>query len=405
MKLDEVVEESKDEIVEFLKQLIRIPTENPPGLNYDKIVNVLRDKLEQFGYKTEIIEGDKEYVKFGSGNRPNLVGYLGNGNVRIAFNGHYDVVPAGEGWSVNPYEGVERDGKVFGRGASDMKSGIVAQIYAVEMLKRAKLLPSNVKIIQTFVPDEETVGNKNAGTYCLREIYKNNADYVIFTEPTGPDNICNGHRGAIWAIVKVYGKKSHGGFPQLGIDAVKAVAIMIERLYASIPNITSKYSIMPEAGKKPSILVGTVKCGTWVNTVADYCEFSIVRRLIPEERIDEVRESILRILREVSDETGVRFNYDEFYAVDTVVSEDKELTEALKKGIKEIRGVDAITVLSAGTFDIRFTISEGIKSINYGPGRIEVAHASDEFVYVKDLLDSIKVLGRLILNIANKSSS
>ncbi|ACP49251.1 acetylornithine deacetylase orsuccinyl-diaminopimelate desuccinylase [Sulfolobus islandicus Y.N.15.51] len=403
MILDEIVEASKDEIVEFLKQLIRIPTENPPGLNYDKIISVLRDKLEEFGYKTEIIEGNKEFVKFGNGNRPNLVGYLGNGNVRIAFNGHYDVVPAGEGWSINPYEGIEKDGKVYGRGASDMKSGIVAQIYAVEMLKRAKLLPSNVKIIQTIVPDEETVGNKNAGTYCLREIYKKNADYVIFTEPTGPDNICNGHRGAIWAVVKIYGKKSHGGFPQLGIDAVKAVAIMIERLYSSLSNITSKYNIVPEAGKKPSILVGTVKCGTWVNTVADYCEFSIVRRLIPEERINEVRESILRLLRDVSSETGVKFDYDEFYAVDTVVSEDGRLIDALRKAIREVRGVDPNVVLSAGTFDIRFTVSEGIKSINYGPGRIELAHSTDEFVYVKDLLDSIKALGRVLLEVAKGS--
>ncbi|ACP37411.1 acetylornithine deacetylase or succinyl-diaminopimelate desuccinylase [Sulfolobus islandicus M.14.25] len=403
MILDEIVEASKDEIVEFLKQLIRIPTENPPGLNYDKIISVLRDKLEEFGYKTEIIEGNKEFVKFGNGNRPNLVGYLGNGNVRIAFNGHYDVVPAGEGWSINPYEGIEKDGKVYGRGASDMKSGIVAQIYAVEMLKRAKLLPSNVKIIQTIVPDEETVGNKNAGTYCLREIYKKNADYVIFTEPTGPDNICNGHRGAIWAVVKIYGKKSHGGFPQLGIDAAKAVAIMIERLYSSLSNITSKYNIVPEAGKKPSILVGTVKCGTWVNTVADYCEFSIVRRLIPEERIDEVRESILRLLRDVSSETGVKFDYDEFYAVDTVVSEDGRLIDALRKAIREVRGVDPNVVLSAGTFDIRFTVSEGIKSINYGPGRIELAHSTDEFVYVKDLLDSIKALGRVLLEVAKGS--
>lgn len=364
---------------------------------------MLRDKLEEFGYKTEIIEGNKEFVRFGNGNRPNLVGYLGNGNVRIAFNGHYDVVPAGEGWSINPYEGIEKDGKVYGRGASDMKSGIVAQIYAVEMLKRAKLLPSNVKIIQTIVPDEETVGNKNAGTYCLREIYKKNADYVIFTEPTGPDNICNGHRGAIWAVVKIYGKKSHGGFPQLGIDAVKAVAIMIERLYSSLSNITSKYNIVPEAGKKPSILVGTVKCGTWVNTVADYCEFSIVRRLIPEERIDEVRESILRLLRDVSSETGVKFDYDEFYAVDTVVSEDGRLIDALRKAIREVRGVDPNVVLSAGTFDIRFTVSEGIKSINYGPGRIELAHSTDEFVYVKDLLDSIKALGRVLLEVAKGS--
>lgn len=297
-KIDEIIEELRGEIVDFLKELIRIPTENPPGLNYEKIVNVIKNKLDEFGYKTQVIEPTdeelKSLIRFGYGKRPNLVGYLGNGNNRIAFNAHYDVVPAGEGWSVDPYKGIEKDGKIYGRGASDMKSGIVAQIYAIEMLRRAKLLPSNIQVIQTIVPDEETVGNRNAGTYYLvqKGIFKN-VNYVIFTEPTGPDNVCNGHRGAIWAIVRVYGKKSHGGFPQLGIDAVKATSLMIEELYKAIPDIVSKYEISPESGKKPTILVGVVKCGTWVNTVADYCEFSIVRRLIPEENLEEVRHSII----------------------------------------------------------------------------------------------------------------
>ncbi|TRM75606.1 succinyl-diaminopimelate desuccinylase, partial [Sulfolobus sp. A20-N-F8] len=212
--MTELDEELKQESLNFLKELIRIPTENPPGLNYDIIVKKMKEKLDELGYNTEVFslsdDDLKRLVKFGKGGRHNLVGYLGNGNIRIAFNGHYDVVPAGDGWSVNPYEGIIKDGKLYGRGSADMKSGIVSQIYAVELLRRNKVFPSNLQIVQTLVPDEETVGNINAGTYYLVEkgiLKKGKINYVIFTEPTGADNVCYGHRGAIWAIVRVYGKK------------------------------------------------------------------------------------------------------------------------------------------------------------------------------------------------------
>lgn len=397
-KINNVIEEIKGESLDFLKELISIPTENPPGLNYDKIVKVIKDKLDELGYKTEIINPTEDelrkLVKFGRGNRPNLIGYLGNGNLKIAFNAHYDVVPAGDGWSSDPYTPIIRDGKLYGRGSADMKSGLVAQIYAVEVLRRAKIFPSSLQVIQTIVPDEETVGNINAGTYYLVEKgILRNINYAIFTEPTGSDNLCYGHRGAIWAIVKIFGKKSHGGLPQLGIDALKVSVKIINKLYDSIPDITSKYNIIPEVSKKPSILIGTIKCGNWMNTVADYCEFSIVRRLIPEEELKEVRESIIKIISETTREYNARYEYDEFYAVDTIISDFNDtLYKIFKEKVKEVKGKEPNLVLSPGTFDIRFTVKNGIKSINYGPGRIEQAHATDEYVELKDFYDSIKVL-------------
>jgi len=404
-KINGIIEEIKEEALTFLKELISIPTENPPGLNYDKIVNVIKNKLEELGYKTEIFtpseEELKKLVKFGQGNRPNLVGYLGNGNVKVAFNAHYDVVPAGEGWSFNPYSPVVKDGKIYGRGSADMKSGLVAQIYAVEVLRRAKML-SNLQIIQTIVPDEETVGNINAGTwYLVEKGVLNKVDYAIFTEPTGADNICYGHRGAIWAIVKIFGKKSHGGLPQLGVDALKASVKIIDRLYDSVPDVTSRYNIIPEVAKKPSILIGTIKCGSWMNTVADYCEFTIVRRLIPEERLDEVREGMLKIIESVSKEYGVRYEYDEFYAIDTIAENTSDLIyKIFKEKVREVRGKEPELVLSPGTFDIRFTVRNGIRSLNYGPGRIEQAHATDEYVELKDFYDSIKVLALVLYELS-----
>lgn len=116
----------------------------------------------------------------------------------MAFYAHYDVVLAGEGWSFNPYSPVVKDGKIYGRGSADMKSGFVAQFYAVEVLRRAKML-SNLQILQTIVPDEETVSNINAETwYLVEKGILNKVNYAIFTEPTGADNTCYGHRGVIW---------------------------------------------------------------------------------------------------------------------------------------------------------------------------------------------------------------
>ncbi|MEM0131406.1 MAG: M20/M25/M40 family metallo-hydrolase [Saccharolobus sp.] len=105
----------------------------------------------------------KKLVKFGKCSRPNLIGTLGNGSAKLLFNGHYDVVPSEDGWSIDQYSAVIRDG------SSDMKSGIASQIFAVEELRRAKLLPPSLQIIQTIVPDEETVGNVNAGMYYLAQ--------------------------------------------------------------------------------------------------------------------------------------------------------------------------------------------------------------------------------------------
>lgn len=399
-KVNELLEDLKPQAINTLIDLIRIPTENPPGLNYDKVAEYLYKKLNSLGYNVNIINPSEEELKklvfFGEGERPNVVGYLGSGDKRLLINGHYDVVPAGEGWSVDPYSGIIKDNKIYGRGAADMKAGIVSQIIAVEILR--ELIPNfenKIKIVQTFVPDEETVGNVNSGTYFLIKrgiIHKKDINYAIFTEPSGLENLCVGHRGAIWSLVKIYGKKAHGGFPQLGIDAVKITLEIIKELYKSIKNVKSNYNIIPEISKYPSILVGKVNCGTWFNTVADKCEFSIVRRLIPEESLEEVRMEILHIIRNIAEMHNAKYEYNEFYTIDTIISYDKNLIQVFRETIKIITGKEPQLVISPGTFDMRFTVQEGIPSINFGPGRIESAHATDEFVDIDDFIKSIKIL-------------
>jgi succinyl-diaminopimelate desuccinylase len=413
-RVEKEIEEMKDDIVEDLINSIRIPTENPPGERYNEMVSFYNRKLIAFDYSTEVVKLSedelKKLVRLGKGDRPNLVGVIGRGKLKITFNGHYDVVPAGKGWRVDPFKGEIVNGKIYGRGSSDMKSGIISQIYAVEVLRRIIRLEESFTITQTIVCDEETVGNQNAGTYYLINkgfISRENTDYVVFTEPAGIWRILNGHRGALWGFIKVFGRKAHGGFPQLGIDAIRKANEILVKYYEEadkLKSIESNYKIIPEAGKNPSLLIGTLNCGDWMNTVADECTLSFVRRLIPEERIDDARGKILSVLKEKEEkDKGFRYDYTEHYAVDTIIENtNNELYNSFSLAIEEILGVKPEIGISAGTFDMRFTHFANIPSINYGPGKIELAHSTDEYVDIKDLLTSIKVISTALYVLGKK---
>ena len=163
--------------------------------------------------------------------RVNVVATLPGGPPRplLHFNGHYDVVPAGDGWSVDPYGAEIREGRIYGRGVSDMKGGIAAQVYAVEALRRAGFrLRGTVE--QGFVPDEESTGNRNAGMGFLVEqgyIHPQRTDYVVITEPLEVDNICLGHRGTIQGAFETIGRQAHGAMPERGVNAIEKMALAI----------------------------------------------------------------------------------------------------------------------------------------------------------------------------------
>ncbi|MGC9135174.1 M20 family metallopeptidase [Caldisphaera sp.] len=402
MDIDDAIDAIKKDMINFLIKIINIPTENPPGLNYEKFVDYVSEYLKSLDYKVEIVKPNKEelkqLVKFGEGERPNIVATYGNSGVKIGFNSHYDVVPSGKGWSHDPYNAVIENGKIYGRGSSDMKSGIAVQLFAVEVLKMLYDI-KNITVKQFIVPDEETVGNRNAGTYYLVEkgyINKKNLDYLIFTEPLNPTNIGIGHRGALWGFFKLKGIKSHGGFPQKGGDTIRCAAKIINYIYEILENgsnIVSKYPIIPESSRRPSYLVGTINGGDWMNTVSDYLTFSYVRRIVPEEKIDSAINEINDII-DYGKRTcpNVNIEFDQYYITDSIIFENSQGVKLISKIIKDVYSVEPILVLSPGTFDIRFVYNKGIDTFNYGPGLLEMAHATDEYVYIEDLVKSTKVI-------------
>ena len=242
------VDELQDELVELLQRLIRIPTVNPPGEAYEDFVADLRTVLDGYGYDTQVHHAPTELAPLGEGRpRPNLIGKLVGDGPLVHLNGHYDVVPVGNDWTRDPFGGERHKSLIYGRGAADMKSGLAAQIIAVEALRRTGLRPN---VHQSAVPDEETVGVRNAGMGWLVEQGLLEGDAVIITEPFGPDGVGIGHKGAIWGEITILGKQAHGSAPQLGENAVEAMARYLATLDRDLrPKLETRvtdYGVTPD---------------------------------------------------------------------------------------------------------------------------------------------------------------
>ncbi|MGD0437618.1 MAG: M20/M25/M40 family metallo-hydrolase, partial [Bryobacteraceae bacterium] len=202
------VESMAGEMVEFLRELIAIPTVNPPGENYVACADWLAARLARFDYDVEMVPAEGRPEHTAEHPRVNVIARLRGAPARplLHFNGHFDVVPVGDGWTVDPFAGTVRDGKIYGRGATDQKAGIAASIFAVEAIRRAGVRLRGA-VEQSGTVDEESGGF--AGMAYLAErgfVSRDRTDFVVITEPLNVDRVCLGHRGVYWFEVATLGR-------------------------------------------------------------------------------------------------------------------------------------------------------------------------------------------------------
>ncbi|CAE6511283.1 unnamed protein product [Rhizoctonia solani] len=400
---------------QLLKELTNIDTTNPPGLNYPKIASVLDDFLSSKGYEVEQIpvplELHPELVPFSDLPRVNVLGRLkpestnDKGRV-IHFNGHVDVVPVGdaEQWTHPPFQATVSDGVVYGRGVSDMKGGIVAQIFAIEALRKAGI-PIRGTIEQSGVVDEETTGNRNAGMGYLVEkgyIARGKQDAVIITEPLNITNVCLGHRGTIWGRIEFKGLASHGCTPQRGVNALLHASLVVAEAYRTITpqvQVLTDSRVIPPEAQAASL---TFTASTNTNTVPASAVLEFDRRLVPGETLEKARKEIHSVLEEVKKQIGEDFHaeYSELYSTDPIwVGDSKdstaqELIGHVKNAIKSVLDVEPGVVCSPGSDDQRFVVRDaGIDScVVYGPGNIRNVHNKNESLSLEDLRVAIEVM-------------
>jgi len=405
-----------DELVALTQDLIRIPTVNPPGDAYTPCAEFIGERLAERGFqvtyrRAEGSPGDSDRYP-----RTNVIARIEGARpgACVHFNSHIDVVATGRGWTVDPFAGEVRDGKVYGRGACDMKGGLAASMIAIEsILDEGVDFPGALEISGTV--DEES-GGFGGVCFLAKEGFfsRPRVDHVIIPEPLNVDRVCIGHRGVWWAEVETHGRTAHGSMPFLGNCAVRHMGAVLERIENQlIPHLNTKRTIMPvvpEGARQSTININSVHGGLGEDRegmptpmVPDSCRMVIDRRYLIEEDEADVRREVVAILEALENErAGFTYDLRDVLAFPPTMTDSQgPVVRAVSAEIERVLGRPATQVVSPGTYDQKHIVRVGHLDdcIAYGPGILDLAHQPDEYVIIEDMVNSAKVMAAAALNL------
>ena len=407
------IDGKRDDLIQLTQDLIRIPTLNPPGENYDAICDFLKKRLQAFGFDTQLIRafdtpGDSERYP-----RWNIIARRDGTTLGdcVHFNSHTDVVEVGAGWTFDPFGGEIADGNIYGRGACDMKGGLASSIIASEaFIEQYPDFSGAIEISGTA--DEESGGY--GGVAYLAEhghFSPEKVQHVIIPEPLQKDRICLGHRGGWWAEIETKGEIAHGSMPFLGDCAVRHMGAVIhefeDKLFPAMAARRTDMPVVPEGAKSSTMNINSIHggqseqsedfTGLPAHCVPDSCRIVIDRRFLVEEPLDQVRGEVTELLEGLR-VTRPDFEYEltELNSVlPSMTDKGAPVVETVAQAIEDVIGKAPEYVASPGTYDQKHIdrIGKLKNCIAYGPGILEMAHKPDEYIGINDMLDSAKVMG------------
>jgi succinyl-diaminopimelate desuccinylase len=374
-----------EEVLRFARMLITTPSENPGGTE-DDVAEVAVAILEDLDGSPRIVRGEagrpSVIARFGSADRPAL-----------AWNGHLDVVPAGdpETWRHPPFGAEIVDGRLVGRGAADMKGPIAAALGAVSAIRRSGVRLGG-RLDLHLVADEELAGLH--GTKVLLERGDLDQDAAIVGEPTEL-NLALAERGGAWVTATARGTAAHGSTPHLGVSAITSMARFLLRIEEVLPDIEH-----PLVGR-PSVNAALIDGGSAPNVVADHCVAEIDRRLIPGERsADAVVEPFDRLADSIRTEhPEVDLSFDVKLWTDAAeTTGDSPIADLCRDSIRTETGLEPPDTGFTGITDARFYINDrSIPTVILGPGSLTVAHMANESVEVGELVAAARVYARVFV--------
>ncbi|MCG8270733.1 acetylornithine deacetylase/succinyl-diaminopimelate desuccinylase family protein [Aquamicrobium sp. NLF2-7] len=409
-KLLEAVEARREEVTALTRELIRFPTVNPPGEAYTPCAEFIGDYLKRHGFGVEYIRGEGAPGDTDRYPRTNVIARF-DGRVRgptVHFNSHIDVVEAGDGWTVDPFDGVVKDGRVYGRGACDMKGGLASSIIAaLAFMQVYPDFPGAIEISGTV--DEES-GGFGGVAHLARLGYFSppKVDHVIIPEPLNKERICLGHRGVWWAEIETKGEIAHGSMPFLGDCAVRHMGAVLQAFEDELfPALDAKRTVMPvvpEGARRSTMNINSIHGGQTDDfrpglpspNVPDRCRLTIDRRFLLEEKIGDVKHEVVSILDRLKRDRP-KFDYeirDLMEVQPTMTERDAPVVRAVAKGIMALFEREPDYVISPGTYDQKHVARLGhlYDCIAYGPGILDLAHRPDEWVGIDDMVDAAKVM-------------
>lgn len=364
-------------VVELLAQLVAIDTQNPPGREIDA-ADLVAARLTDIGLAVEI-DG------FAPG-RANVIGRLDNGpGPTLAFNTHLDTVPAGGGWSSDPFLLDSRDGHLYGRGACDCKGPLAAMIEAVRLLAGDRDAWSGT-LLAVFVADEE-IGSAGARRFAASG---RPVDLAIVGEPTGNRPVI-AHKGSLRPLLRVHGRTAHSGSPDAGENAILQAA----RLLACVPEAHARLRdrTHPLVGAA-SLTVTRITGGHADNVIPDRCEALLDRRLVPGETEETALAEIRAMLEAAAAPTGIRWEIAECRPTTggaTEIAADHPLVVATVDACRAHGIADTRPYGFGGACDLVHFRAMGAAGLVLGPGDLAVAHQPDEFVPWDELVKSVLI--------------
>ncbi len=407
------------EIVALTQELIRFPTVNPPGEAYRPCAVFFGERLKRRGFQVEYVRAEGSPGDSDKYPRINIIArYEGAGpGPCVHFNGHLDVVQTGAGWTFDPFGGEVRDGKVYGRGACDMKGGIAAAVVAVEaLIDSGMAIPGAIEISGTV--DEESGGYGGVAYLAERGWFsKPRVDHVIIPEPLNVDRVCIGHRGVWWAEIETLGRIAHGSMPFLGDSAIRHMSAVLDKfeteLYPALAARHSDMPVVPDGARQSTMNINSVHGGQGEDyeglpapCVADSCRIVIDRRFLIEEALASVKGEVQGLLDGLAAaRPGFRYNMRELFSVEpTMADRNGPVASATAKAVQRVLGREPQIVCSPGTYDQKHVdrIGKLKDCIAYGPGVLDLAHQPDEWVSIADMVASAKVMALATLDLLTR---
>ncbi len=400
-QLDAWIDAHFDEQVRFLQELIRVPTDTPPGNNAphaDRAAALLQD----FGFAVEKHAVPQAEVQAaGLETITNLVvrRKYGTGKT-VLLNAHGDVVPPGEGWTKNPYGGEIEDGKIYGRAAAVSKCDFSTYAFAVRALE-AVAKPTHGSVELLFTYDEEFGGEVGPAWMLKHKII--HPDLMVAAGFSY--QVVTAHNGCLQMEVTVHGKMAHAAIPDTGVDALQAANRILTALYAQntlYKGITSQVVGITH----PYLNIGTIEGGTNTNVVPGRVSFKLDRRMIPEENPTEVEATLRALIADTAASLpGITVDVKRILLARALqpLPGNRPLVDAIQKHGEQVFG-EPIPALGTPLYtDVRLFCEAGIPGVIYGAGPRTVleSHAkrADERLDLQDLRRATKVVARTLCDL------
>ena len=371
------IERRRASIIGFLASLVRAESSNPPG-DTRKVADLIASRLREASIDFQVLADEPR--------KPNVIARLGSGHPELLYTTHMDTVPAGnlKAWRHDPFGAEVVGSRMHGRGSADAKASLAGMVAALEVLRSA--LPLRGTLTLTAVSDEEVGGVK--GTEYLVDRGLLQPDQVVVGEIT-ENRLATAEKGVLWLRITTHGRAAHASTPWEGSNAISHMVRVLSAIEQRVGTRlrTLSHPLVPP----PSLSIGTIRGGVATNVVPDWCEVTVDRRTLPNERIPEAVAEFERVITELQrEDADLQADMEVLQAGPPIETpQDAPLVRTAQAVAREL---DLSTELVGyhQASDGRFFAERGTPTMLFGPGDPELAHTPNESIDVNDVVTAAK---------------